>query len=376
MVAMTEKQTGYIALVLSPIFLGLSPIFGKLVLQGGTDPFTVATMRNVLVSLILWLFYVIFWRQYIYIYPAGLMACIAIGVTNGIGSIFYYAGLDKLDASVAQLLNGSYLAFVLILTRLAGGTFGTRTISRVAVATFGVFLITGGLSGNSTWLGIGLMTGNALLFAGTVVMSQRILYEMPARTVTLYVMTAMASVVLIFRLLYGIYNPLWPSLSTDSALALAALTVTMALSRLFLFSGIKGVGSLKTALVAIAETAVAVSAAFIILDESLNLIQWSGVAALTLSLFMPTDEIVLPDGRHMALPNVAGSFSIDQMAFSKAFREKQSLTTQERDSLQLILGQEEKFSTLEMNQLSGMLSEETIRLMAEHLKMDEDKPSG
>lgn len=371
---MTKKQSGYIAVVLSPIFLGLSPIFGKLVLESGTDPLTVAAMRNTLVAVFLWTFYAIFWRKYIYIYPAGLIACIAIGVTNGIGSIFYYSGLNNLDASVAQLLNSSYLAFVLILTRLGGAKFGARTISRVFVALFGIFLITGGLTGDNTWFGIGLMTGNAMLFAGTVVMSQRILYEMPAQTVTLYVMSAMASVVLIFRLFYGIFNPSWPLLSMDAVLALGALTVTMALSRLFLFSGIKGVGSLQTALVAIAETAVAVSAAFIVLDESLGVIQWLGVAALTLSLFMPTDEIVLPDGRHMALPNVAGGFIFQQMAFTKAFREKQSLTTQERASLQTMLGQQEKFTTGEMSQLSTMLSEETIRLMAEHLKLDQNDP--
>lgn len=368
---MDENRAGYIAVILSPIFLGISPIFGKLALQGGLDPLTVAALRNVIVAAALWLFYRIFWREYIYIYPAGLISCIAIGVTNGIGSMFYYSGLSLLDASVAQLLNGSYLIFVLLLTRIGGVKFGIKTISRVFVALAGILFITGGLTGKNTWLGVGLMTGNAILFAGTVVMSQRILYEMPARTVTLYVMTAMASVVLIFRLLYGVVNPSIPQLTTSSALALAALALTMALSRLFLFSGIKSVGGLKTALIATAESAVAVSLAFIVLDESLKFVQWIGVAALTLSLFMPTDELVLAGGRRMALPNVAGGFAFQQLAFTKAFHDKTALTTQERASLQTILGQDEKFTTIEMRQLSNMLSDETIRMIAEHLDMEQ-----
>lgn len=368
---MDENKSGQIAVILSPVFLGLSPIFGKIALSSGTDPLTVAALRNVLVALVLWGFYRLFWRPYIYIYPAGLLACVAIGVTNGIGSIFYYSGLDLLDASVAQLLNGSYLIFVLLLTRIGGTRFGIKTLSRVFVALLGLLFITGGITGSSTWLGVGLMTGNAILFAGTVVMSQRILYEMPARTLTLYVMTAMASVVVLFRVVYGVFAPSTPHFSTESAFAMGAMTLTMALSRLFLFSGVKSVGGLKTALIATAESAVAVSMAFLVLDESLRTVQWVGVAALTLSLFMPTDELVTADGRRMALPNIAGGFAFQQMAFTKAFNAKESLTTQERASLQQILGQDEKFSTLEMNQLSNMLSEETIRLMAEHLELNE-----
>ncbi len=39
-----------IAVLLSPVFLGLAPIFGKLALQGGSDPFTVAAIRTALAA--------------------------------------------------------------------------------------------------------------------------------------------------------------------------------------------------------------------------------------------------------------------------------------------------------------------------------------
>ena len=43
-----------------------------------------------------------------------------------------------------------------------------------------VLIITGFNAQALNWTGVGLMLGNALMFSGTVVLSQYVLYEMPA----------------------------------------------------------------------------------------------------------------------------------------------------------------------------------------------------
>ncbi|HLA43966.1 MAG TPA: DMT family transporter [Aggregatilineales bacterium] len=362
---MSESRKGLLAAVISPLFLGLAPVLGKFALTGGADPFTVAALRTALVAVLLWGFYLVFWRRYIFIYPAGLIACIAIGFTNGIGSLFYYSGLDLLDASVAQLLNATYVIFVVLLTRMDGTRISVFTIMRVAVAFLGVLLITGGLSGGSTWLGIGLMFGNALLFAGTVVMSQRILYEMPAQTVTLYVMTAMAAVVLIARLIYNQHFTLEP----DAAWAIILLALTTALSRLTLFAGVKGVGSLRTALLAIGEGAVAVSLAFLLLDESLVMMQWLGVAALVASLFLPTDQPEKVNGRFStgSLPNVAG-WRFSRMAGSNISHKDM------RSMISTLVGSTDKLDTGELNELRRLIGEDGIQKLKE-LESQQTRPT-
>jgi drug/metabolite transporter (DMT)-like permease len=183
----------------------------------------------------------------------------------------YYSGLSRLDASMAQLLNGMYLISVMLLVRLGGQALGWRTGLRAVMAMFGLLLITGGVRGQVDWMGVGLMLGNALLFAGTVTLSQRVLYEMPARTVTLYVMTVMTSVVVMARLAYAVR---WVPQTTDAMWAILALSVSTALSRLTLFAGVKNLGSLQTALLAITEIAVAMGLSYVFLDERLNLVQW------------------------------------------------------------------------------------------------------
>src|SRR5260221_3785016 len=115
-----QNAGGLTAALLSPFFLGMAPVLGKLAYLGGADPFTVAATRTVVAAVFLWIVYLFFGRRFIYIYPAGLLGCVVIGTVNGIGSLFYYNGLQYLSASVVQLLNATYLIFVVILARLGG----------------------------------------------------------------------------------------------------------------------------------------------------------------------------------------------------------------------------------------------------------------
>lgn len=332
-----SRRHELIAALLSPVFLGCAPVFGKLALRGGSDPFTVAAVRTALAAGLLWLFYLAFWRKYIFIYAAGFLGCAVIGTVNGIGSLMYYNGLNRLDASVSQLLNGTYLVFVVLLVRLGGQSLSWRVGLRVLLALSGLLLITGGVRGQVDWLGVGFMLGNALLFAGTVILSQRVLYEMPAPTVTLYVITVMAVVVVMARLAYDLR---WLPQTADAVWAILALTLTTALSRLTLFAGVKNLGSLQTTLLAITEIAVAVSLAFLLLDERLTAVQWVGVGAFIVSLLLQGSARYSVRGPRggIPMPNMAGIF-FQQIAFTHAFGNS-GISQEELDAIRRMMGVE------------------------------------
>jgi drug/metabolite transporter (DMT)-like permease len=331
------RRNNLITALLSPIFLGMAPVFGKMALRGGADPFTVAAVRTALAAGLLWIIYLAFWRKYTYIYPAGLLGCAVVGGINGIGSLMYYNGLSRLDASISQLLNGTYLVFVLLLARMGGQTLSWRTGMRVMLALFGLLLITGGVRGEVDWLGVGLMLGNGLLFAGTLVLSQRVLWEMPAQTVTLYVMSVMATVVVMARVAYDFR---WVPQSGEAMGAIVALTVSTALSRLTLFAGVKNLGSLQTTLLAITEIAVAVALAFVFLNESLVRLQWVGVGAFLVSLLLQAREPYSAQGPRGAIPmpNMAG-IVFQQIAFTHAFGDS-GLSQEELDTIRRMMGLE------------------------------------
>ena len=75
------------------------------------------------------------------------------------------------------------------------------------------------------------------------------------------------------------------SLSRAGLVWLALTAVTFA-SRLLLFTGVKHIGGMQTALLGLGELVVAVFFSHIILGEFLTFVQWIGMLGLVLSLLL------------------------------------------------------------------------------------------
>jgi drug/metabolite transporter (DMT)-like permease len=338
---------GIIAALSTPLFLGVAPIFGKMAVQHA-DPFTVAALRTMFAVSLLWVVYLIIARRYVFIYPAGLMGCVVIGVINGVGSLFYYGGLAQLDnASLVQLINGTYLIFALIIATASGQPLNRRTVLRVMIALFAMILIFSQNEGGVEWLGVGLMFGSALMFAGTVTLSQYVLYEMPAPTAALYILTTMGVIVMMVWL--ALSPPLSAAIVQAAGVPILLLGLTTALSRLAMFAGVKFLGGMQTAIFAVLEMAVAVVLGFIVFGESLTPMQWVGVAAFFLTILLIRQEDLLAHGFNPNALVVANMSSVQfqRIAFHRAFGTQEhdnsegtmeSLTTQELMAIQRMMG--------------------------------------
>src|SRR3990172_8177092 len=84
---------GVYAALGSAFFLGMAPIFGRQAILLGMAPLTVVAIRTALAALLLSVVIVLFYRSYVFIYPAGLLGCMLAGWINGLGSLFYYSAL-------------------------------------------------------------------------------------------------------------------------------------------------------------------------------------------------------------------------------------------------------------------------------------------
>ncbi len=348
---MTPQQPlnwrGIAAAISTPIFLGMAPIFGKLAIQAGADPFTVAALRTLVAIALMWTFYALFFPRYIFIYPAGLLGCIVIGTINGIGSLFYYSGLTYLSSSMVQLINGSYLAFALILSRIGGQKATRRTLVRVGMAMMALVIVTGFNAQVLNWTGIGLMLGNALMFAGTVVLSQYVMYEMPAPTAALYIVTTMGIVVAFVWL--AVTPSIKPDVLQHAALPILALATTTALSRLAMFAGVKFLGGVQTAVLGVTEIGVSLLLGALILGDTLTMPQWAGVALLMVSILLIRQQDMSPRGINpgsLVVANMA-SVQFQRIAFHRAFGTMEhdnaegtmsAVTTQEIVAIQRMMG--------------------------------------
>ncbi len=276
------RSTGVAAALSSAFFLGLCPVFGKLAINAGFSPLAVVAFRTVFAAGMVLFIVLAFYRSFLYIFPVGLLGCILAGVINGLGSILYYMALDRLTASLGQILYSLYPFFVAIWLLLDEQRFSRLTLFRIGLATVAVLLLTYLPMHRADPIGVVMMLGAAALYALHLPINQRVLYEVPAPTVTFYTLLAMSAVVIPAYLFFDHQIPgasmnWWP---------LMGLSLMTALSRLALFLGIKRIGGMQTALLGLAELLITIVFSHLWLNDELLWTQWVGVVILVASLLL------------------------------------------------------------------------------------------
>jgi drug/metabolite transporter (DMT)-like permease len=279
-----RRLWGIAATLLSCLFAGLAPILGKFAYQAGVDPITLVALRTALAAGLLWLFYLLFWRKYVAIKWGDLAGCVGMGIANGVGSLLYYNGLSRMDASLAHLLYSMYPFWVFIFLSAAGHPISRMSVARLGLALLSVFLLTWQGGGLVDPLGVTLLIGAGALYGFHLVLGQWTLADVDPRTVTLYGLTTMSLVVGIPYLWRGGQVA---AISNDGlvAILLVALFPT-ALARLLVFAGLRRIGGMQTALLALAEPLVAVVLALMLLGESFTVQQWIGAGLFLVSVLL------------------------------------------------------------------------------------------
>lgn len=271
----------------SAIMLGLTPVFGKQAILGGLDPLTTVALRTTGAAVLLLIALAFFGTKYFYIFPLGLAGCALAGLLNGLGSVFFYAGLGRIDASLGQFLFTLYPIFVAVLVYLDGQRSSRLTMLRLSISVVAVLLLTQRNKGSADLLGVLFMLIAALLYALHIPINQRVLYEVPAPTVTFYTLVAMTMVVVPVKFFLSGFNI---SIPASSIQPLFWLTVVTFGSRLALFAGVKAIGGVQTALIGLLELIVTVVMAGILLGESLSARQWLGAVLLVITLLLTAFE--------------------------------------------------------------------------------------
>jgi drug/metabolite transporter (DMT)-like permease len=266
----------------SAFFLGLTPVFGKLAINTGLPPLAVVGLRTLFATLMLMLAILIYKRSFFFIYPAGLLGCLMAGSINGLGSLLFYIALGRIDASLGQAIFALYPLFVALYLWFDHQDTSRLTLFRLSMVVPALLLLTHTNHQPIDMLGVLMMLGASALYALHLPINQRVLYDMPAPTVTFYTLLAMSAVVVPAMIFLRV-----PSPTPSSAwAALFGLTLVTFLARLTLFVGVKFLGGLQTALLGLGELLVTIFFSYVWLGERLGWLQWLGVILLVISLVL------------------------------------------------------------------------------------------
>jgi drug/metabolite transporter (DMT)-like permease len=266
--------------LLASFFLGWAPVLGKFAYRANVDPVTLAALRTLVAAVFLWCVYFLFWRRRILIGWRSLLSCLLVGAINGVGSLFYYSALARLDASRAALLGAIYPVWVVLFLSASGQRIQRGTLVQLTVSLGGAILITSPWqsSNPADYLGTMLMLASAAVNGWYMVMGQWVLAEVPSGSGTLYIITGMALTVSAARLVNGGSMPaIMPALGVW---AIVALGLTTALSRMAMFFTLEKLGGAETAILNLVELAVSLTLAFLFLGDRLEWYQWVGAVFL------------------------------------------------------------------------------------------------
>jgi uncharacterized membrane protein len=167
---------------------------------------------------------------------------------------------------------------------------------------------------------------------------------MPPATATLYILTTMGVVVVMVWAATG--ERLEPGNLKAIMSPIFILGVSTALSRLAMFSGVKILGSLQTAVVAIGEIGVALTLAYFVLGDRLIATQWLGVGLLFVSLLLVRPSDFKASNPGLMIVRDISNVQFYRIAFHRAFG------TQEQDNEYGIMS---KITTTEMESIRKMM---------------------
>ncbi|MEJ2571798.1 MAG: DMT family transporter [Anaerolineales bacterium] len=275
-----QNRRGVAIAISSAGLIGLTPIFGKLAIQAGMFSISVVAARTAAASILLFVVMLLFQRKYLYIFPVGFVGCMIAGSLNGLGSLFFYLGLARVDASLSQMLFSLYPLFVAFLLFLDGLKHSKITLLALLFSIPAVYF-SNGREADVIEAFASLLAG--LFYALHIPINQRVLYEAPPPTVTLYTLFAMTMVVVPAEL---IFSPTVFSGPQPALLPLIGLTLVTFFSRLALFSGVKSIGGMRTSLLGLGQVLVTVSVAYVWLGETLTPHQWLGALLLVTALIL------------------------------------------------------------------------------------------
>jgi drug/metabolite transporter (DMT)-like permease len=278
-----QNRVGLLMALSSVVYMSAAPILIKVGLAAEVDPVTLLTLRMTVATAIFWGVFLLFWPDRLHIDRRGLVGCAAVAAANTTSLYCYYWALTRIDASVAHMIFAFYPAVALLLLALRGERLTRRSLVRVGLGIFGVYLLIGP-GGQVDPVGALLVMGTASSYALHMTLGQWYLREVRSQTVALYVVSLMALMMTVIRLLQ--FEP-WqsPSLVGWGAILAAALVSTV-LARLAMFGGIQRIGSGQTALFGPIETLLTVLWAILFLGERLSPVQWSGGLLILVSAML------------------------------------------------------------------------------------------
>lgn len=267
---------GTVLCLVAAVGFGVGPLFAKAAYAGGASVPTVLSARFAIAAALLWV--LVAWRR-----PAlpsrsallGLAALGALGYAAQAG--FYYGSLTRIDASLAALVVSVHPALVVVLAMVVlRRRPSRRQLAALACIGCGLLLLlgTGSLGGSVDALGVVLVCGAAVIYAGYLTIVGSLPVRLDLTLLSAIVCTSAAASLATAGAATGTLSAP-ASLSGWGWIVLLAVVSTV-IPVGSLLAGVRSLGPPTAAIVSSLEPAVTVVSTVVVYGERLTLAQLAG----------------------------------------------------------------------------------------------------
>jgi drug/metabolite transporter (DMT)-like permease len=274
------RSSGTFLCLASGAAFGAMAIFGKLSYDEGATLGTLLSVRFVLAATLFWAL-VLATRAGA---PAPSRRDLGVGLALGAFGYaaqagFYFAALERIDASLLSLLLYTFPAIVAAAAVALGRErIDRRKVAALALSFSGLVLVMAGAgAGALDPLGAALGLAAALVYSSYILVSDGIVGRMRPLVLSALVCTGAAVTLTTGSALLGQLHPGQVTLAGWGWLACISVVSTVAAVSLF-FAGLRKVGPTTASILATVEPLVTVTLAFLVFGEVLGLMQVAGGA--------------------------------------------------------------------------------------------------
>ena len=281
---------GLALVLLAVLFWGAAAPFGKYLILTRFDTLIITQMRTSLAFVLLFLYFAISNRKMFRIEIRDLWEFAVLGIVGlAITNFTYYFTIKESTVATAILLQYSAPVWVLLYSVwiTKEDKLDWMTVLSLLGALVGCyFAVTSGSPKNLSLKGWALLTGplSAFTFAYQIIVAKKLLKRYSVWTMLLYALG--------FAALFWLFiNPPWSYIAKNYKVAdwgflwLFAL-VSILIPQATFAAGLRLINASKAGIVSILEPVFAIGAAFLILGETLNIVQVFGGCMVLASIAM------------------------------------------------------------------------------------------
>jgi drug/metabolite transporter (DMT)-like permease len=267
--------TGWVLALLASACFSLAPPVARGAILAGLDATTLLVLRLVLATVVFAVTITLMKPALFRVTRQTLIVTFLAGSMNGVGMLFFFWALVRVDASVSSMMISLIPLVVLSLLALRGERFTYRHIIRLALGLGGIYLLVGP-GGAVDPTGIIMLVLAVFCFAIHITLLQWYLRGQDPRAVSFYISLFMSMVVVGYWLTHEIH---WQAPGMHGWLSVVTLAVISTfLARLMFVAAVDRIGSGQMSLLSPLETLLTLIWSMTFLGERLTPLQAVGSA--------------------------------------------------------------------------------------------------